>query len=67
MPKIDIERRPDGNFAGTVEGNSRASVVASTQGEVITRINEMHPNVKPNIERVRHTVNGTPGQWRSEE
>jgi hypothetical protein len=64
MPKIYIERRPDGNYAVQVGGNKRASAIEPRQGDAIKRSREMYPDVKPDVERQRHTDKGKPDQWR---
>lgn len=66
MPKVYIERRPDGNYAVQVEGNERASAIERTQGDAIERAREMYPNAKPDVERQRHTDKGKPDQWRED-
>lgn len=64
MPKIYIEKRPNGTYAVLVDGKERASAIKPTQGKAVTRSREMYPNVKPLIERQRHTNKGKPDQWR---
>lgn len=64
MPKIYIERRPNGGYAVMVDGNERASAIEPTQGDAIKRAHEMYPDMKPDIERQRHSNKGKPDQWR---
>jgi hypothetical protein len=64
MPKIYIERRPNGDYAVQVDGKEKASAIERTQGDAIKRAQEMYPDVKPDIERQRHTDKGKPDQWR---
>jgi hypothetical protein len=47
MPKIYIERRPDGDYAVQVAGKKKASAIEPTQGDAIRRAREMYPDVKP--------------------
>lgn len=64
MPDVYIERRPDGTYAVMVRGADRASAITQTQEEAIKRAKEMHPDVSPDIERVRDTKKGTRDKWR---
>lgn len=62
--KLFVERREQGDYAVRRPGSARASAVAPTQHEAIEiakRIGAPHPDV----ERVRHTTDGQPDQWRS--
>jgi hypothetical protein len=61
---IYVERRPDGNYAVEKPGADRASAILPTQAEAIARAKEISPNIKPDVERVRHTNKGKPDQWR---
>ncbi|MDP9120816.1 MAG: DUF2188 domain-containing protein [Acidobacteriota bacterium] len=63
---LDVERREQGDYAVRRPGSERASAVEPTQAEAIERAKEMEPGVKPRVERVRHTPQGKPGQWRKE-
>jgi hypothetical protein len=62
--RIYIERRPKGDFAVKRANAERASAVESTQAKAIERAKELAPGVRPHIERVRHTSEGKPDQWR---
>jgi Uncharacterized protein conserved in bacteria (DUF2188) len=66
MPKdrLFVERRPQGDYAIRRPNAQRASDVLPTQGEAIARARELNPNIKPLVERVRHTTRGKPDQWR---
>lgn len=64
MPKVYIERRPSGDYAVRVGEKERASAIEPTQGDAIKRAREMYPDVKPDVERQRHTDQGKPDQWR---
>ena len=63
---VYIERRDDGKFAVLRPNAQRASAVRDTQGAAIHAAKQMFPDVKPDIERVRHTKNGHPDQWRKQ-
>jgi hypothetical protein len=63
--QVFIERRAKGDYAVRKGSSGKASGVFSTQAEAIERAKEMNPGAKPLIERVRNTVGGKPGQWRS--
>jgi Uncharacterized protein conserved in bacteria (DUF2188) len=64
MPKVYIERRPNGDYGVQEGGNERASAIEPTQRDAIKRAREMYPDVKPDVERQRHTDKGKPDQWR---
>jgi hypothetical protein len=61
---VYIEKRPQGDFAVRKPGADRASAVAPTQGEAIEIARKLNPGVAPDVERVRHTSEGKPDQWR---
>jgi len=63
MPNIYIEPHEDG-YSVTIDGNSRASVITRTQKQAIDWVAERHPDVKPNIARVRDVGPG-PNKFRS--
>jgi hypothetical protein len=63
-PDVYIERRPEGDYAVRQEHAKRASATAPTQAEAIAKAEKMFPEVKPDVERVRHTNKGKPDQWR---
>lgn len=62
--RLFVERRPQGDYAIRRPTAQRASDVLPTQGEAISRARELNPNMKPLVERVRHTSRGKPDQWR---
>lgn len=62
--QIFIEQRDGGDFAVRRPGAERASAVAATQAEAIEIARQIEPNVRPVVERVRHTSQGRPDQWR---
>jgi hypothetical protein len=66
MPKhnLYVEKRPEGDFAVKRPGAERASAVAKTQSEAIKIARQLEPGVRPDVERVRHTSEGKPDQWR---
>ena len=59
-----IERRPEGDYAIRKPNSERASDIAPTQGGAIERARELNPDAAIHVERVRHTDNGKPDQWR---
>ncbi len=61
---IFVERRPDGTYAVERPGALRASAIERTQADAIQRAREIAPNTRPDVERVRHTSQGKPDQWR---
>ncbi len=61
---IFVERRPDGSYAVGKPGANKASAILPTQGEAIERAKQISPGVRPDVERVRHTIKGKPDQWR---
>jgi hypothetical protein len=63
---VYIEQRDDGKFAVLRPNAQRASAVRDTQGAAIDAAKQMFPDVKPDIERVRHTKSGQPDQWRKQ-
>jgi hypothetical protein len=62
--KLFIEKREDGQFAVLKANAQRASALADTQKEAIEIAKQMNPGHSPDVERVRHTKNGNPDQWR---
>jgi len=62
--KLFVERRDNGDYAVLRENAERASALASTQKEAIEIAKRLEPNSSPDVERVRHTKNGGPDQWR---
>jgi hypothetical protein len=64
--EIFIEQRAEeGDYAVRRPGSERASAVAPTQKEAIERAKEMAPDAAIHVERVRHTGEGGPDQWRN--
>jgi uncharacterized protein YdaT len=59
-----IERRDDGKYKVMRPNADRASAVTDTQKEAIEKAREMNPGKSPDVERVRHTDQGKPDQWR---
>lgn len=62
--QLYVERRPEGDYAVRRPGSQRASDVLPTQAEAIDRARELEPGITPLVERVRHTSQGKPDQWR---
>ena len=63
--EIYIERRPTRDYAVRRPGSERASAVERTQAQAIERGREIAPNAAIHVERVRHTSNGRPDEWRN--
>jgi hypothetical protein len=62
---VYIERRePQKDYAVRKEHSERASATAPTQKKAIEAAKKMFPDVKPDVERVRHTSKGKPDKWR---
>lgn len=61
--ELYVERRPQGDYAVRRPDSERASAVLPTQHEAIQRAKELGA-IKPLVERVRHTREGKPDQWR---
>jgi hypothetical protein len=59
-----IERNDDGKYTATKGGAERASAVRGTQAEAIERAREIDSRAPIHVERVRHTDQGTPDEWR---
>jgi hypothetical protein len=62
--RLFVERRPEGDYAVRRPNSERASDVLPTQAQAIARAQELNPNSQPLVERVRHTTQGKPDQWR---
>jgi len=62
--KLYVEQRPQGDYAVKGPHASRAIAVEPTQKQAIERAREMNPGHSPDVERVRHTSEGKPDQWR---
>jgi uncharacterized protein YdaT len=62
--RVYVERRPQGDFAVRRANAERVSAVEPTQAKAIERAKEIVPGVRPHVERVRHTSEGKPDQWR---
>lgn len=59
-----IEQRSDGTYAVRWGNAQRASVVTDTQREAIEWAKEHHPDIHPDVERVRNTDKGRRDKWR---
>ncbi len=62
--KLFVERRAQGDYAVRRANSQRASDVLPTQKEAIDRARELNQGKDPLVERVRHTSQGKPDQWR---
>lgn len=59
-----VERRPEGDYAVRKPNSERASAVEPTQAQAINRAKELNPKATIHVERVRHTMKGSPDKWR---
>lgn len=59
-----VEQTDDHRYAVRAKGAQRASDVLDTQREAIDRVNELNPNDRPDVERVRNTIGGGRDKWR---
>lgn len=59
-----VERNHEGKYAVRARDSERASGLFDTQAEAEARAHELNENDHANVERVRHTAGGTPGEWR---
>jgi hypothetical protein len=59
-----VEQRPQGNYAVRRPNSQRASAVLPTQAVAIARARQLDPKAAIHVERVRHTTQGGPDQWR---
>ena len=66
MANIYIERNPNGHYEVRQRGNPTPIAVAPTQKEAEEKANQLFPNIRPDVERVRHTDRGEPDKWRKE-
>lgn len=62
-----VQRRHDGWWEVIAEGAERASFVFETQAEAERKAQELNPEGRPNVRRVRHTDQGRPGEFRRED
>ena len=64
MSNIYIERNPNGHYDVKVKGNPVPIAVAPTQKEAEQKAKQLEPTIRPDVERVKHTEKGVPGEWR---
>ena len=62
VPKV--EQRPDGMFAVTMPGKTKASAKKATQKEALDRAKELDPGSRPIAKRTRKSKGGRKGTWR---
>jgi hypothetical protein len=62
--EIFVERRDQGDYAIRRPNSDRASDVRPTQAEAIERAEEIAPNARILVERVRDTNRGRRDKWR---
>ena len=66
MGNIYIERNLDGNYEVKERGNPKPVAVAPTQKQAEDKAKQLYPNIRPDVERVKHTDKGEPDKWRKE-
>jgi uncharacterized protein YdaT len=59
-----VEQTDDGKYAVRAKGSKRASNILDTQRDAIARVNELNPDDRPDVERVRNTQAGSRDKWR---
>ncbi len=59
-----VEQTDDLRYAVRAKGSKRATDILDTQREAIDRVDELNPNDRPDVERVRDTQNGGRDKWR---
>jgi hypothetical protein len=59
-----VEQTDDGRYAVRARGSKRASAVLDTQRDAIARVNDLNPDDRPDVERVRNTQAGGRDKWR---
>ena len=59
-----VEQTDDGRYAVRAKGAERASDILDTQRDAIDRVQELNPNDRPDVERVRNTQVGGRDKWR---
>ena len=64
MPNIYIERAGNGTYQVKDGHGNIVSSGHATQGDAEAAANRIAPNVRPDVERVRHTPEGGPDKWR---
>ncbi len=65
MPNVYIERAGDGTYA-VKENGQVVSGGHRTQKDAEDAAKKIAPDVRPDVERVRHTPKGEPDKWRKE-
>ena len=63
---VQPSKETDG-FEVIAKGGVKASAILATQAEAEKRAQELNPNNRPNVRRVRHTGVGHPGEFRTED
>ena len=59
-----VEQTDDGRYAVRAKGSKRASDILDTQRDAIGRVDELNPDDRPDVERVRNTTAGGRNKWR---
>lgn len=62
-----VQPAESGGFEVKAKGVERASAILPTQAEAEARAQELNPDNRPNVRRVRHTGVGHPGEFRTED
>ena len=62
--RVAREQRPEGNYSARKPDAQRARNVRPTQAEAIDHARQFEPGLTSLVERVRHTSEGKPDQWR---
>jgi len=65
MGNVYIEHnRNTGQYEVKVEGNPHPVATAPTQKQAEEKQKQLFPQTKPDVERVKTTPKGVPGEWR---
>ncbi|WP_263359650.1 DUF2188 domain-containing protein [Acidicapsa ligni] len=62
-----VQQSNAGGFEVKAKGGAKASAILPTQHEAEKRAEELNPNNRPNVRRVRNTGVGRPGEFRPED
>lgn len=61
------QRKDDLKFEVIAFGAEKASFVFDTQAEGEAKADELNPDSRPNVRRVKYTSGGRPGEFRAED
>jgi hypothetical protein len=59
-----VEQTDNGQYAVRARGSKRASDILDTPRDAINRVNELNPDDRPVVQRVRNTTAGGRDKWR---